>query len=94
MRYEEFPPPASLARWVRCAWVFEADSAHEAPERIVPDGRPELVVHWKAPFAELDENQRGTLQPGGHPVLDDRVGAGARVRRRRVGADLDSEARA
>ncbi len=63
MRYEEFPPPPSLARWVRCAWVFEAEEAHEAPERIVPDGRPELVVHWKSPFAELDDHERGTIQP-------------------------------
>src|SRR5947207_15268927 len=47
MRYEEFPPPAALAPFVRCAWRFEAspDEAAAVPQRIVPDGRCELVVH-------------------------------------------------
>ncbi len=63
MHYEEFSPPPSLERWVKCAWVFEADRAHDAPERIVPDGRPELVVHWKAPFAELVDHESARIQP-------------------------------
>jgi hypothetical protein len=53
MRYEEFPPAPDLRAHVRCLWRFEAD-AHEAgaPERIVPDGRCEMVLHHGDPFVE------------------------------------------
>jgi AraC-like DNA-binding protein len=54
MRYAEFPPSPRLAAYVRCIWTFEADAqeAGDAPQRIVPDGRPELVLHFGAPFVE------------------------------------------
>src|SRR3954463_1454119 len=63
MRYREMPPPADLAAWVRCAWLFEAPAAGDAPERIVPDGRPELIVHAGAPFAELGDTGLPRPQP-------------------------------
>jgi len=75
MRYVELPPPEELAPWVRCAWLFEAEHRAEAPERIVPDGRAELIVHVGAPFAEIDAAGRAHVQPAalfagqlGHPL--------------------------
>lgn len=51
MRYEEFAPPAALAPYVHCLWVFEGREAEE-PQRIAPDGRCELILHWRAPYLE------------------------------------------
>jgi AraC-like DNA-binding protein len=63
MRYVEIPPPAGLSPWVRCAWLFEAPAPGDAPERIVPDGRPELIVHAGAVFAELPASGPPRPQP-------------------------------
>ena len=51
MRYAEFPPPPELATYVHCLWVFEGQDADE-PQRIAPDGRTELILHWRAPYLE------------------------------------------
>lgn len=63
MRYHEFSPPRDLAPWVKCAWVFASEREQRAPERIVPDGRPELIVHAGAPFAELTATGSFRRQP-------------------------------
>jgi AraC-like DNA-binding protein len=52
MRYAEYDPPDSLAHILHCVWTFEDDAAHAEPQRIVPDGRCELVVHFGAPYRE------------------------------------------
>ena len=54
MRYQELAPPPRLAPWVHRVWIFEAGEPGEAPDRIVPDGRPELVIHYGDPFGEVD----------------------------------------
>lgn len=51
MRYAEFPPPPELEPYVHCLWVFEGQDAEE-PQRIVTDGRCELILHWRAPYLE------------------------------------------
>jgi AraC-like DNA-binding protein len=51
VRYAEFPPPPELEPYVRCLWIFEGQDADE-PQRIVPDGRCELILHWRAPYLE------------------------------------------
>ena len=60
MFYTELPPHPSLAGHVRCIWVFDssdpgtsAGDAGSADEnqRIVPDGHPELVLHYGDRFA-------------------------------------------
>ena len=51
MRYEEFAPPPALVPYVHCLWVFEGQDAAE-PQRIVPDGRCELILHWRGPYRE------------------------------------------
>jgi methylphosphotriester-DNA--protein-cysteine methyltransferase len=58
MRYAEYLPGPRLAPFVRCYWVLECP-AHEvsaSPERILPDGCAEIVVHYGDPFRRLDEN--------------------------------------
>jgi AraC-like DNA-binding protein len=53
MRYAEFPPPAALAPYVRCIWIFEAEyAAGEPATRIVPDGRCEFIVHRGDAYVE------------------------------------------
>ncbi len=48
MRYTEHTPHPALTRHVRCIWVFEgaADAGPVQIQRIVPDGYPELVLHY------------------------------------------------
>jgi AraC-like DNA-binding protein len=53
MRYRERPPPADLAAGIECVWEVRDSraSTRRAPERIVPDGCPELIVHLGDAFA-------------------------------------------
>jgi AraC-like DNA-binding protein len=51
VRYEEFAPPEALSPYVHCLWVFEGQDPAE-PQRIAPDGRCELILHWRAPYLE------------------------------------------
>ncbi|MBL8817237.1 MAG: helix-turn-helix transcriptional regulator [Planctomyces sp.] len=53
MRYQEFPPSESLAPWVKCFWLLEDSPAPDgAMDAIVPDGCPEIIVHYGDRFAE------------------------------------------
>ncbi len=65
MRYREIRPRAPLDRFLECFWFADADppSPGAAPERIVPDGCPELIVHLADPFEHLDETGAGARQP-------------------------------
>jgi AraC-like DNA-binding protein len=58
MFYEEFTPHFSLAQYVRCIWVFEAgpEDGPAAVQQIVPDGFPELILHYGDHFHEIDGN--------------------------------------
>ena len=61
MPYIERPPHPALARFVKCVWCYESRGT-SSPDRIVPDGRPELIVHFGAPYREIaDAGSR--LQP-------------------------------
>ena len=65
MHYVELPPRADLVDIVKCVWSFEA-AARDAPralERIVPDGCPELIIHYGAPFAEQTPSWGRQQQP-------------------------------
>lgn len=67
MPYIEFSPAPQLAHIVKCLWTFESP-AHDQigrPERVVPDGNPELVIHFAHPF--------GALVPGGGIVAQPRA---------------------
>ena len=52
MRYDEHPPPASVAPFVACLWTLTGEGEPSAFQLILPDGRPELVVHRGDPFRQ------------------------------------------
>jgi AraC-like DNA-binding protein len=53
LKYLEQPPPRELAPHVECFWAVSdpRSRADRPPERVVPDGCPELIVHLGDPFA-------------------------------------------
>ncbi|WP_390621472.1 DUF6597 domain-containing transcriptional factor [Novipirellula artificiosorum] len=53
MRYQEYKPTIELASWIKLFWVFESRSNDPVPEKIVADGFPELVIHFRSPFAAV-----------------------------------------
>lgn len=63
MRYQEYKPPNELAPWVKFFWVFESRSNDPVPETIVADGFPELIIHFRSPFAEVDRDGQKFKQP-------------------------------
>lgn len=80
MDYAEFAPIAPLAPFVRCVWTFDASAPGDAVQRIVPDGRPELVVHCGEPYAELD--RRGAAHPQPRALFAGQVTRPLRLRAR------------
>jgi AraC-like DNA-binding protein len=60
VRYAEYLPSPSLREFVRCYWIVEAPACtvDEPPERIVPDGCSELIVHHGDPYSRLDPSGR------------------------------------
>ena len=68
MSYREFSPPPELAQHIRLIWQFEAPAhAGAEPEpqslqRIVPDGHPELILHFGDPYSEVDADGNATRQ--------------------------------
>ena len=63
MRYQEYKPPIELASWIKLFWVFECRSNDPVPETIVADGFPELIIHLRSPFAEVDRTGQFLKQP-------------------------------
>ena len=63
MRYQEYEPPLELASWVKLFWVFESRSNDPVPETVVADGFPELIIHFRSPFAEMDSAGQIRRQP-------------------------------
>lgn len=59
--YEEWAPGDASAPVVRCIWRFQSDGADGAPQRIAPDGCPELIIHLGAPYAENDGPQQPAI---------------------------------
>ena len=56
MHYREFAPGVDAARFVECYWLLE-DVAPGSVQRVVPDGRPELILHLGEPFESLHAGQ-------------------------------------
>ena len=65
-RYAEFPPPPSLAPWVRVIWTYACPNPSRTVQRIAPDGCPELILDIGAPYEEERPDGVWRLQP---PVL-------------------------
>lgn len=63
MRYQEFPPDRSLASIVKCFWLLEDSPVPDGPlDAVVPDGCPEIIVHYGDRFTEDAAGQQ-KVQP-------------------------------
>lgn len=63
MHYVEHRPRPELAPYLECLWeVSDPRARPRAPERIVPDGCPELIVHLRDCFARR-VGRRWIVQP-------------------------------
>lgn len=62
-RYAEFPPPPSLAPWVKVVWTYAAPAPSATIQRIAPDGCPELILDIGAPYEEQGPDGVWRLQP-------------------------------
>ena len=60
MEYAEYPPAAELAPFVRCIWTLEgrATDLDEPSQPILPDGCPELIMHFGDAFERLHSDGR------------------------------------
>jgi AraC-like DNA-binding protein len=65
LEYREFAPVPPLAPAVDCLWTLTGDRAdlRDAAQPILPDGRPELVVHFGDAFERIDLDGRIQRQP-------------------------------
>ncbi len=63
MRYEEHAPPAAVAAHVACLWTLTGATRRPSFDLILPDGRPELVVHRGDLFRQRRPGGGATLQP-------------------------------
>ncbi len=71
MRYREVSPPPALAPHLRCLWLLEHEGPDQQqdqePERILPDGTVEIVVHYGAlMLRQLDD---GSYERQGRSVV-------------------------
>jgi AraC-like DNA-binding protein len=60
MRYQQVKPNAAAARFVRCYWMLEDDAPASGIQRIVPDGRAELILNLGQPY---ESRKEGTWKP-------------------------------
>lgn len=63
MQYQEHPPPAALARHLRCFWTLDAPRGGGAPAPALPDGYPELIVNLGDLFEAHGTDGRVVPQP-------------------------------
>lgn len=62
--YREWPAQPALRDAVRCVWAYAPEVGESAPQRIPPDGCPEFVIHFGAPYERIEA---GEARP--HPRL-------------------------
>lgn len=56
VEYSEYAPKDALRSVVQCIWTLEGDASElgdEPVQRILPDGRPELVMHFGDAFERI-----------------------------------------
>jgi AraC-like DNA-binding protein len=48
VEYREYRPPNHLAPWIECVWILQGRiaSGTESEQRVLPDGCPELILHF------------------------------------------------
>jgi AraC-like DNA-binding protein len=68
LQYQEFKPTAPLASFVECFWHLQTGAAEMPVQRVVPDGRMEIVIHLGEPFSHSKgastERQRRVMISG------------------------------
>lgn len=57
MLYREFPPSGAAASFVKCYWALEDFAPSQEVQRIVPDGRPELILNFGQPFQSFQQGR-------------------------------------
>ena len=64
LRYLEYPPPPALHAHTECLWMVwdSARRARRPPDRVVPDGCPELIIHLADCFSR-QHGRRWVRQP-------------------------------
>ncbi|WGM32761.1 DUF6597 domain-containing transcriptional factor [Brevundimonas sp. NIBR11] len=62
-RYDEFPPPPSLAAWVKVIWTYANPAPSDTVQRIAPDGCAELILDIGSPYEEQGPDGGWRLQP-------------------------------
>ncbi len=62
MRYREYYPHAPLNHFVECFWTLEGEPESIAlePERVLPDGCPEIILNFGSRFVQHRNHQRHT----------------------------------
>lgn len=63
MEYTESAPPPALRRYVQCFWQLRAPAGDPAPQRVLPDGSVELVLHLGDRFRRHDPDGSVGMQP-------------------------------
>ena len=64
MRYRESAPDPALADVVDCLWTLDGHAAADADaDPVLPDGRPELIIHLGQPFEKLTTDGMAERQP-------------------------------
>jgi methylphosphotriester-DNA--protein-cysteine methyltransferase len=63
LSYEQFSPAGELHRWVECYWrLTGAAGLAPYPQRILPDGYVEIILHLGDPFLRVDEGTAAVRQ--------------------------------
>jgi AraC-like DNA-binding protein len=57
IRYREIRPSAHLRHFIDTFWILEHDGESRAPQRVVPDGHPELICNWGQPFEAFEAGE-------------------------------------
>jgi len=57
MQYREFRPSEANRSFVDCYWTLELAGGSGAVQRVVPDGRPELILNFANPFEAFQDGQ-------------------------------------
>lgn len=64
MQYTELTPIQPLADYVHCLWTLRAPAAADStPDRVLPDGRTEIIINRAAPFCEIGDDGIARRQP-------------------------------
>jgi methylphosphotriester-DNA--protein-cysteine methyltransferase len=63
LSYEQFSPAGELHRWVECYWRLTGEAGLAPhPQRILPDGYVEIILHLGDPFLRVDEGTPAARQ--------------------------------